>query len=258
MIGDPQRYPFTQNRSYTPPLASESDYFTMLARLGLERMVIVQPSVYGYDNSCTLDAVAAAGQQRARAVLMIPPTATPAMLRSFDEAGGRAARFITIAKGGGTLDQLQDVARLVAPLGWHLEIYIPAEGWRELASVILSLPVPVVIDHMGQITSDKGPDDPNFQAILRLLDSGRCWIKLCGYRNSAAGHPYSDVLPLARRYVAHAPERCVWGTDWPHTNVKGAVPDDLALLGLLHEWVPDEAARRRILVSNPAKLYRFD
>jgi predicted TIM-barrel fold metal-dependent hydrolase len=257
VIGDPAQYPFAPNRSFTPVEASHQEYLSVLYTLGIERMVVVQPSFYGFDNSCTLAAVAASGLHRARGIAMIDPAIDRTTLRALDAGGIRGARFITIAKGGGSLGQLRDVARLVAPLGWHVQMYVGADVWREMADTILALPVQVVIDHMGQITADKDENDPNFKAILRMLDSGRCWVKICGYRNSVSGHPYADVAPLAKRFIAHAPERCVWGTDWPHTNMKSYVPDDGALLDLLRDWAPDEAARHRILVTNPAALYGF-
>jgi predicted TIM-barrel fold metal-dependent hydrolase len=257
VVGDPAKFPFTPHRSFTPHPASYDEYAAVLGTLGIERRVIVQPSFYGFDNSCTLSAVAASGLDRARGVAMIDPATDGKAIRALDHQGIRGARFITAVKGGGSLDQLRDVAQLIAPLGWHLQLYIAADAWRELAPTIAQLPVDVVMDHMAHVEADTPADDPSFQAILRLLDAGRCWVKLCGYRNSVAGHPYADVAPLARRFIAHAPERCLWGTDWPHTNVKDYVPDDGDLLDLLRDWAPDAAVRNRILVSNPAALYGF-
>lgn len=257
IIGNLEKYPFSTNRSFTPVEASATEYLKVLDTLGFDRAVVVQPSFYGFDNSCTVDSVAALGLHRARGIVMIDPATNPEALRNFDDSGIRGARFNAIAKGGGSLDQVRDIANLIAPLGWHLQMYVGPEVWRDMADTIVSLPVQVVIDHMGNIPADKDENDPNLKAILRLLDSGRCWIKVSGYRNSVTGHPYADVAPLVRRFVAHAPERCVWGTDWPHTNMKKYMPDDGALLDLFQEWVPDEKARHRILVSNPATLYGF-
>lgn len=259
VIGDPAKYPFAPERSFTPAEATAPEYFAVLKTLGFERMVVVQPSFYGLDNSCTIDAITAAGIERARGIAMVSASTSRETLRALNDAGIRGARFITIAKGGASLDQLRDVAELVAPLGWHLQLYIAADVWSEIASTVKSLPVEVVIDHMGQIQADKGQDDPNFITILKLLDTGRCWIKISGYRNSVAGYPYKDVAPLARRFVAHAPERCVWGTDWPHTNQikKNYMPDDGDLVDLLREWVPEDATLKRILVTNPTDLYGF-
>jgi predicted TIM-barrel fold metal-dependent hydrolase len=127
----------------------------------------------------------------------------------------------------------------------------------ELAPILATLPVPVVIDHMGQVMAEKGTGDAGFQALLRLLGNGHRWVKLCGYRSSSAGHPYADVAPVARALIAAAPERCVWGTDWPHPNLDGHMPDDGELLDLLADWAPSQAARNNILVDNPAALYGF-
>jgi predicted TIM-barrel fold metal-dependent hydrolase len=257
VIGDPAQFPFTPDRSFTPVEASQSAYRAMLDTLGIDRMVVVQPSVYGLDNSCTIAAIAASGIDRCRGVAAIDGAADPKVLRAMDDAGIRAARFITTAKGGTGLDQFRAVAERIAPVGWHLEMYTDARVWRDLTPTVKSLPIEFVIDHMGKLPANANPDSEDFQGILRLLDTGRCWIKLCGYRNSVTGHPYRDVAPLARRLIAHAPERCVWGTDWPHTNVKNHMPDDGELLELLLDWAPDEKTRHRILVDNPAKLYRF-
>ena len=258
IIGPPDRYPFVPNRSFTPPDASEQDILAMLAVLGLERMVIVQPSVYGIDNRRTVDAVQALGTERARGVAMVAANVDMGELRELDQAGIRATRFITTAGGGPSLDDLPGVARKIADLGWHIEMYVPLATLPVVLPVVRSLPVPVVFDHMGGLRADTAENDPLLTEILRLLEAGRHWVKLCGYRNSLAGFPYRDVAPLARRLIAAAPERCVWGTDWPHTVIEGYMPEGADLLDLLAEWAPDPALREGILVGNPAALYRFD
>lgn len=258
VFGPAHRYPFAAGRSYTPPEASREEYLAMLEALGIGRMVIVQPSVYGFDNRCTVEAVQSFGLERARGVVMIPPDIAGRELQALHDAGARGVRFITMSSGGGSLDQLRDVAARVAPLGWHIQIYVPAQTWHELAPVIAGLPVPVVMDHMAGILADQTGRDAAYGAVLRLLDGGRCWVKLSGYRASVAGYPYRDVTSLARRLAAHAAERCLWGTDWPHPNMHRHMPDDGELLDLLAGWIPDETRRRRILVDNPARLYGFD
>jgi predicted TIM-barrel fold metal-dependent hydrolase len=251
------RFPFIEQRSYTPDQATEAEYEDMLDALGVERRVIVQPSVYGLDNTCTLAAVRAFGIHRARAVAMFDASASDAELHRLNEVGVRGVRFITMAKGGAPLDQLAAVARRIAPLGWHIQMYVTPEVWRDLYPLIVRLPVPVVMDHMGQVTPDRVSGDAGLDAILRLLDSGRAWIKLIGYRVSLAGAPYHDVKPLAQTFLRHAPERCLWGSDWPHPNLSGYMPDDGELLDLLLDWAPDPDVRRRVLVDNPASLYGF-
>lgn len=257
ILGPTDEYPFTPQRSFTPPDASTRAYLAMLDALGVARMVIVQPSVYGSDNRRTVDAVAELGAARARGVAMVGEGVGAAELRALDDAGIRATRFITTAGGGPSLDDLPGVARKIADFGWHIEMYVPLETWPKVLPVIDALPVSVVFDHMAGLKADVPAHDPLLAQILRLLRSGRHWVKLCGYRNSLQGHPYADVAALARRFVAEAPERCVWGTDWPHTSIKGYMPDDGDLMNLLEDWAPDASIRKRILVDNPAKLYGF-
>lgn len=257
ILGPPARFPYVAGRSYTPPDAVPADYLRMLATLGFGRMVVVQASCYGEDNRRTVAAVQELGVERARGVAMVGASITEAALQSLNDAGVRATRFITTAKGGPSLEQLPEVAAKVAPLGWHIEMYVPTKAWPELLPVVERLPVPVVFDHVGGMMADTPIDDPIFRRILQLLASGRCWTKLTGYRPSVAGPPYADVLPLARRFIEHAADRCVWGTDWPHTNLQGYMPDDGDLLDQFGEWVPDAAVRKKILVDNPATLYRF-
>lgn len=136
-------------------------------------------------------------------------------------------------------------------------MYVPAQTWHDLAPVIATLPVPVVMDHMAGIVVGQTGDGAADEAVFRLLDGGRCWVKLSGYRASVTGHPYRDVISLARKLAGRAPERCVWGTDWPHPNMYQHMPDDGELLDLLAKSIPDETARHRILVNNPARLYGF-
>ncbi len=257
IIGPVSRFPFVEPRSFTPPEAPVSDYAPMLKTLGIARNVIVQPSVYGTDNSCTLAALIELGLDRARGIAAIEQSVSISELRELNAAGFNGARFITMAKGGAPIEQLEGVAKKIAPLGWHIEMFVPTNAWPDLYPKVRDLPVPVVLDHMANIPPDRKTNDPALTAVMKLLETGRFWIKLCGYRVSLSGYPYADVAPVARRFVQHALERCVWGTDWPHTNVEGHMPDDGELLTLLNEWVPDEAALHRILVQNPAELYGF-
>ena len=258
ILGPPSRFPYVADRSYTPPDALPQDFLRMLGTLGLQRMVVVQASCYGEDNRRTLAAVAELGPSRARGVAMVSENVTEAELRALHDGGIRATRFITTAKGGPSLENLPGVARKVAAFGWHIEMYVPPAVWPAVLPVVAALPVPVVFDHMGGMMANTPHDDPSLRRILALLETGRCWTKLTGYRPSLAGHPYADVKPLAQLFIRHALERCVWGTDWPHTNIEGYMPDDGDLLDQLGEWAPDPGARQKILVDNPAALYRFD
>jgi len=257
VLGPPSKYPYVANRSYTPPDALPSDFLRMLNVLGMERMVVVQASCYGEDNRRTIDAVQELGMHRARGVVMVGASIAESELQAMHDQGVRATRFITTAKGGPTLDQLKDVAARIAPFGWPIEMYIPTHVWHEVLPIVERLPVPVVFDHMGGMMADTPPGDPVFKRIIALLESGRCWTKLTGYRPSVQGPPYDDVAPLARYIIAHAPDRCVWGSDWPHTAIEGYMPDDGKLLDQLGTWVDDNATLAKILVDNPANLYKF-
>ncbi len=262
IFGPYDRYPLSPGRGYTPPEASVAAYEALLATLGLRRTVVVQPSVYGTENAVTLDAVAAFGMDRARAIVVVDHAVTPDDLRAMHDRGARGVRFNAVSGNGTPLDQLGALVAKIAPLGWHLQLYAHAAEILALEETLARLPVPVVIDHMGGIkAAEGGADSPAFAALLRLLRGGTAspvWAKLCGYRSSA-GAPYADVAPMARAMITAAPDRCVWGTDWPHPSMPSAeaVPDDGHLLDLLARWAPEPAQRQAILVDNPARLYGF-
>lgn len=257
IIGDPAQYPFSPNRSYTPTKADEAAYLRMANTLGIERVVIVQPSVYSFDNRATIDAVKNFGKDRARAVVLLGSDVSDAELKQMDEAGVRSVRFITFAAGGAPLDQLKTVANRIAPLGWNMQMYVRPEHLLELAPVLKDLPIQFVFDHLGAITADKNENDPALKVILGLLDADKAWVKVTAYRSSVAGYPYRDANWIVQTYVKHAPERCIWGSDWPHPQMHEHMPDDGELIDLLLECVPDEKTRNRILADNPAKLYGF-
>jgi len=257
IFGPFERFPLSPGRRYDPPLALVEDYRAVATTLGLGRQIVVQASVMGTDNRCTLDAVAQFGRAQARAIAVIDDRFSPAALRELAAGGVIGVRFNAVSGNGTPLDQLAPIAHRIAPLGWHLQIYAPGEAWPDLAPRLTDLPVPVVIDHMGGIPPAWGKDHPALQALYRLLDGGQAWLKLCGYRVSA-GPPYDDLQVAARRFIRRAPERMIWGTDWPHTSLEGrALPDDGVLLDLLAAWVETPADWQRILVDNPVRLYGF-
>ena len=258
IFGTVDKYPFQKNRGYTPTEASVEMYLAMLGTLGLQRMVIVQPSVYGTDNACTGDAIAFLGQHRCRGVAVVDDNVSKAELQALHDAGFRGTRFNTMAKGGVSMDRLRTLAEKIAPFGWHIQIYHDGARLPEIEDVLESLPVDVVIDHMGQIMTEYGTQHAGFQCLLKLLDSGRVWVKLTGQRMSSEGPPFSDLAPFAKAIVARAPERCVFGSDWPHPDTSGYMPDDGKVIDLLPTWAPDEQQRQRILVENPTALYGFD
>jgi predicted TIM-barrel fold metal-dependent hydrolase len=257
IFGPPEQYSFVPGRSYTPPEASISAYQRMLSALGPGRAVIVQPSVYGTDNRCTYDAVVASGG-RWRGVAVVDASANLQALRRLHDAGFRGVRFNLLFKGGLAMEILEQVARLIAPLGWHVQLLLDGRDLPELAPRLRALPVPFVIDHMGHMPAQLALAHPGFTTLLALLGEGSCWVKLSGpYRISAKPYPYEDVVPVAKALVEAAPERMVWGSDWPHPSFQGAMPVDATLLDLLTEWVPEPLTRHRILTKNPAEFYDF-
>ncbi len=262
ICGPASHYPYSPDRIYTPPDALLENYTAMLDRLGVERAVLVQPSVYGADNSAMLDAMVAAGA-RCRGVAVIDGTATDAELAALDALGVRGIRLnlVDVASPTGEvpLDQARQLAARVAPLGWHVELLIHVDDYPDLDAMFADFPADIVLGHLGYMRPGQDVSAPGFQALLRLLGEGRCWVKLTGpYRISAGDPPYADVIPFAHALVDSAPERLLWGSDWPHVMVKKTMPNDGDLCDLLGEWIPDGDIRKTILVDNPAALYGFE
>ena len=252
IFGPYNRFPLSAGRTYDPPPALVPAYLEMAETVGLQRMVVVQASVSGTDNAVTLDAIAQFGLHRARGVAVVDDSFDEPALRRLHDQGIRGVRF-NMVSGNGTPEAL---ARRVAPLGWHIQIYADGPKILEIGSLLARLPVEVVIDHCGGVQAGLGVGHPQFQALLRLMDSGRAWIKVCHYRASSTGAPFADVAPNVRALVVAAPDRCVWGTDWPHPQMD-PLPEAGVLLDQFFEWVPDAAARQKVLVDNPARLYGF-
>jgi len=257
IIGPHADFPLSPNRAYTPPEASIARYEAVQRTLGTERVVIVQASVYGTDNRCTLAALAYFGQKRARGVTVISPSISDAELRMMHDAGVRGIRVNLVTPGGPPVAYLTTLAERIAPFGWHTQVFVNGAALPELSLTLRSLPTEVVIDHLGHVPCTWGFDHRAFDALRGLLDSGRAWLKVCAYRSSEAGYPFDDVDDIAARLIAHAPQRCVWGTDWPHPSFAGTLPDDGELLDAFMRWAPDPAVQQMVLVDNPAHLYQF-
>jgi len=263
IMGPKARYAYSPARIYTPSDCLLPDYLKMLATLGVERAVLVQPSVYGTDNTVMLEAMKAAGD-RFRGVAVVADSVSGAELKKLDAAGVRGVRVNIVDvkdRKPGTLpmDALKALARRVAPLGWHMEFLMHADEFPDLDRAFAGFPVDIVLGHLGYMKTDKGLANAGFQALLRLMKAGRAWVKLTGASRitTTGGLPYSDVVPYARSLVEANPERVIWGTDWPHVIIKTPMPNDGDLADLLSDWIPDAGTREQVLARNPAMLYRF-
>ena len=268
---DPARFPFWSGRGYTPPLATAADLLALQRSLHMDRVVIVTPSVYGTDNSATLDGMRQLGRKRARGVAVIGPETTKAQIAAMDKAGVRGIRVNL--ESNGVIDPARAASNfdtalaLIKDTRWHMQFYARLPVLVALKDRLAALPMPAVFDHFAGAKADLGVDQPGFDVVLDLVRSGKAYVKISGaYRASAEAPDYPKVAPLARALIGANPDRIVWGSDWPHPGPPGKTPavinqpfpvDDGRLLNLLGEWAPDQATRWKILVGNPARLYGF-
>jgi D-galactarolactone isomerase len=240
-----------------------ADYLTVRERLGLTRAVVVQSSAYGTDNTIALAAMAALaklpGSGGARGIATCDAATPDAEIKRMDALGMRGFRFFRMSGAGAGWDSVPLMARRAADVGWHVQLQFDGGELAERLPLIEKLPCDVVIDHIGRLHPPFNANDPNWRALLKLVESGRCWVKLSApYHGSQSGAPrYEDMMPFAQALLKAAPERMVWATNWPHPMVKSNFPDEMDLLNGLRTWVPDEATWQRVLVTNPAALYRF-
>jgi predicted TIM-barrel fold metal-dependent hydrolase len=259
-IYDPARFPMPPIQRVAPTNAAVPQYRLLQQRIGTTRVVVVQPRNYAIDNRVTVDALKQFAPN-ARGVAVLHPTVADAELKSLNDAGIRGIRFSLgdPATAAVTPDMVEPLARRVADLGWHVQFNVEGQQIVELAEVLRRLPTPMVFDHLGN-PGPMGVDHPSHAIVRGLIDRGRTWVKLSGaYSNSRVGPPYPDATRIAQAFVRAAPERLVWGSDWPHPGVVAVAnkPDDALLFDLLAVWVPDEGMRNRILVQNPESLYGF-
>ncbi len=243
-----------------PPLAPVNAYRSFQKRIGTGRVVVVTPSTYGIDNRCTVDAVAQFGAS-ARGVAVVDVDVSDAELKHLANSGIRGIRvnFVSPQPWGTTTEsRLETLSRRVCDLGWHVQVFMSADHIVAMQDLLVGLPTRLVIDHLGLIPPSLGIAHPAFGVVCKLLQHGRTWVKLSGpYIASKSGYAhYDDMAAIAQAYVRAAPERMIWGSDWPHP-VAPETPDDAVLFDLLADWTPDEATRQRILVDNPAELYGF-
>jgi predicted TIM-barrel fold metal-dependent hydrolase len=256
VFGPAARFPYAATRRYTPEDKPKEVLAALHARLGLGRAVIVQASCHGTDNRAMVDALRAA-PERLRGVAMIDDDTTDAELQEMAEAGVRGIRFNFIKALGGGPDMrvFHRAADRARPLGWHMVMQLQGDGVREMEDVIRALRMPVVIDHMGRVDPALGVEGPAFRALLGLLREDRIWVKLSGAERMTRS-PFTEALPFARALLAAAPDRALWGTDFPHPNLATPV-DEMELLNLVPEFAPGPEDRQRLLVDNPAMLYGF-
>lgn len=264
VLGPAARFPYVENRIYTPSDTPLGEYLGLLDTLGVQRAVLVQPSVYGADNRALIDALERT-KSGLRGVAVIDEDCDPKTVKILDAAGVRGIRLNVVDHNGPRnvvpVESVKRLARLIAPFGWHIEFLVNVDEAPGFAAAVAGLPVDVVIGHMGYPRRGAGAwqKAPEFDSFLRFFETGRCWVKLTGpYRITAAKDiPYSDVTPLAQSILQANPERVVWGTDWPHVMMKKPMPNEGDLTDSIADWIPDEALRARVLVDNPARLYGF-
>jgi predicted TIM-barrel fold metal-dependent hydrolase len=261
ICGPIAQYAYSQGRVYTPPDALLPAYRHLLDTLGVERAVLVQPSVYGTDNSVMLKAMAELGA-RCRGVAVVPDDIPDADLSRLHDAGVRGVRInvVDVAENKGVIpiEALAKLGRRIKRYGWHVEFLMHADEFENLDEIFADFPVDIVLGHLGYMSTDKGLEQPGFQSLLRLMQLGKAWVKLTGpYRISKQPLPHADTVPFAHALLDAAPNRVLWGTDWPHVMVKGAMPNDGELANVLLDWIPDAQRREQVLVDNPAALYGF-
>lgn len=260
-IYDPVRFPYAPDDVRNQPPATVSMLRLLQQRLGLARAVIVTPSAYGTDNACTLDALEQLGNA-ARGVVVVDGSVTDAELSRMHARGVRGIRFNIATGGSDDQEMIRTLAHRINELGWHMQFNIAAERLESMKAYFFSLPCAIVLDHFAHMPQPEGAAHPAFKTVCEMLDTGRTWVKLSGYYlDYPQGHPeYTPVVQTGAAFVRHAPERLVWATDWPHPTVftkRYPWPDDAAEMDFLAIMAPDEAARNRILVDNPVKLYNF-
>lgn len=258
VIAPPEIQAYVENRSYTPPRASLEAYKEMHRVLGIDRAVIVQPSVYGTDNIVTLQAIRDYGPE-CRGIAVVDEGIGDAELETLNRAGIRGIRYNVMFGGGVDLSSLERMADRIAVFGWHVQLLIDGQGLTDLEPRLRKLAVPAVVDHMGFIQARDGVEQPGFQALLRLVADGGTWVKLSGnYRISQQRPNFHDAIPYAKALIDRAPDKMVWGTDWPHPALFDFMPKDHALVEALYTYFDDPGIAKRILVDNPALLYGFD
>jgi predicted TIM-barrel fold metal-dependent hydrolase len=257
VFGPGKRFPYAKDRPYEAHDSPKEKLAALHQHLGLQRAILVQASIHGTDNSALVDALTSS-RGAWRGVAMVAKNITQIDLQRLNAAGVRGVRYNFVKHLGETtpLETVESMIQRIAPIGWHLELHLDADNIIEMREFLRKLTIPFIIDHMGRVQGRLGPEQPAFRQLLELMkDNPRAWVKISGAeRVSAAGKPFTDAIPFAQALVKAAPDRVLWGTDFPHPNVK-VMPNDGELVDLFAKMVEDDATRQKILVENPTRLY---
>jgi predicted TIM-barrel fold metal-dependent hydrolase len=260
IFGPADKYPYAAERTYTPPDAPLSRFQALQATLGLTRAVLVNASCHGRDNTVIVDAIAQSGGAY-RGVANADGTFSERQFERLHAAGFRGARFNFVKHLGGVpdMDEFRQVLERIRPLGWHVDLHFDAGDLLEFDDLLRGLPVPFIIDHMGRVPTKAGLDQAPFRQLLAVLRANEnCWVKISGAeRIASGGPPFTDAVPFAQALIATAPDRILWGTDWPHPNIARHMPNDGDLVDLIPLMMPEPAIQQRILADNPHRLYQF-
>jgi len=258
VFGPAKKFPFGEERAYTPADAPKEALFALHKHLGIERGVVVQSAAHSFDNSASADLIAANPKNYVGVALM-PVTVSSNEIQALNRQGFRGVRFHYMQHlgKGAPIGEVISFAAKLTDIGWHLQIHTEGAVLADLAPALKRSPVPVVIDHIGRVVSSKGLNQPDFSSLVSLLKNPTIWVKVSGCeRISRQSSPWKDAIPFARKLVEEFPAQTIWGTDWPHPNLK-EIPDDGVMVDNLAEIAPSEKQRQALLVDNPARFYGF-
>jgi predicted TIM-barrel fold metal-dependent hydrolase len=259
IFGPADQYPFSPDRSYTPPDSGLDKFKALQQTLGLQRAVLVNASCHGVDNTVVLDAIAQSRGQY-RGVANVDDSFTSSDLQKLDDGGIRGCRFNFVRHLGGMpdMDEFQRIIERIQPLGWHVVLHFDAQDLLEFKDMLLNLPVQFIIDHMGRVPTKDGLDQQPFMNLLEIARLENCWVKVCGAERIASeGPPFTSAVPFAQAVIDVSPDRTLWGTDWPHPNIKKHMPNDGDLVDLIPLIAPTIEGQQKLLVDNPHRLYGF-
>jgi 2-pyrone-4,6-dicarboxylate lactonase len=257
IFGPSNQFPYLESRSFTPVDAGKDRLFALHDFLGIERCVIVQTALHGFDNSVVVDAMQAR-KGSYLGVALAPASTSSQEIMKMDKQGFRAIRFNFMAhlKNSDSIEDILDLTKRMEPFGWHLQVHFASDLIHSLAPLLKQSAVPVVIDHIARVDASFGPNHPDFQGLLQLLDDPRFHVKVSGVDRISKAYPYNDGVMLAKILVDRFTDKCVWGTDWPHPN-HHHIPDDGYLIDLIPRIADSQEKVHRLMVSNPENLYRF-